>query len=267
MSVSSVFGDNLRVLAEQRGTQAAAARDLGFSKVQFQRYLRGTSIPKPYQLKQICDYFDVNARVLLEPLTDDLLAEMRVVREGLTHKIARNGMLEAAEFACGSSDYYAEASRLPDGFYGMTRQSMVYENKFVRLLFFVKTLQTAQVLRGYDQKQMYSEEALPPQREYRGIIYPQQDGFSVVCHRRPPASWVVHMYFNTFVSRFGNDAYLGFADVGRAELPGRVRFARIYVEHLKGGLPEARAFMEVKAFPDVEELPPHIRSVITQPAA
>lgn len=70
MTVSKIFGENLRKLCAQRGTIAGAARDLGINKVQFHRYLNGQSFPKPQVLSDICTYFDVDARILLQPLED-----------------------------------------------------------------------------------------------------------------------------------------------------------------------------------------------------
>ena len=41
---------------------------LDVNRVQMNRILNGESFPKPGLLKRICDYFSVDARILLQPL-------------------------------------------------------------------------------------------------------------------------------------------------------------------------------------------------------
>ena len=39
--------------------------------MQFNRYMSGYSFPKPNVLEKICNYFQVDARIILEELTDE----------------------------------------------------------------------------------------------------------------------------------------------------------------------------------------------------
>lgn len=115
-SVSRIFGDNLRVLCARRPSIASVARDLDINKVQFNRYLTGQSYPKPEVLKQICRYFEVDARILLEPLN------------------SANGVA-----SCDLSGYIARGGdRFPEGPYRVTHISARFPGQIVRSLRMVR---------------------------------------------------------------------------------------------------------------------------------
>lgn len=65
-----VFGKNLRELSGQAQSVAQLCRDLQINRTQFNRYLSGEAFPRPDVLSIICEFFDVDARILLEPLSD-----------------------------------------------------------------------------------------------------------------------------------------------------------------------------------------------------
>ncbi len=114
-SVSLIFGHNLRSLCAHRASIAAVARDLDINKVQFNRYLTGQSFPKPAVLERICDYFDVDARILLEPL-DRVAPHMASPRARV-----------------------AEQPAFPTGAYRVTQISARFPDKVMRALRMVKT--------------------------------------------------------------------------------------------------------------------------------
>ena len=64
----SMFGANLRSLAQKFPSISELSRQLGINRTQFNRYLAGESFPRPDVLARICDFFEVDARVLLEPV-------------------------------------------------------------------------------------------------------------------------------------------------------------------------------------------------------
>jgi transcriptional regulator with XRE-family HTH domain len=68
--ISLVFGQNLRELSKSYRSVSALCRDLGVNRTQFNRYLSGESLPRPEVLQQICAFFDVDARILLQPLDE-----------------------------------------------------------------------------------------------------------------------------------------------------------------------------------------------------
>lgn len=64
----AVFGANLRSLSASAPSIAGLCRELGINRTQFNRYLTGEAFPRPDVLHHICRFFDVDARILLEPL-------------------------------------------------------------------------------------------------------------------------------------------------------------------------------------------------------
>lgn len=69
--VNDIFGTNLRTLVDRRGGNVTATcREIGINRTQFNRYIGMESWPRPDVLKRICDFFDVDARVLLQPLAE-----------------------------------------------------------------------------------------------------------------------------------------------------------------------------------------------------
>ncbi|MFT7047387.1 MAG: transcriptional regulator with XRE-family HTH domain [Celeribacter sp.] len=76
----SVFGANLRELSKSAPSIAQLCRDLKINRTQYNRYLSGEAFPRPDVLHQICRFFKVDARILLEPLEN--LAQDLSEREG-----------------------------------------------------------------------------------------------------------------------------------------------------------------------------------------
>ena len=63
-----MFGANLCSLAKSYPSISELSRQLGINRTQFNRYLSGESFPRPDVLARICAFFDIDARVLLEPV-------------------------------------------------------------------------------------------------------------------------------------------------------------------------------------------------------
>lgn len=63
-----MFGANLRQLSASAKSISALCRELGINRTQYNRYLAGESFPRPDILHRICEHFDVDARILLEPV-------------------------------------------------------------------------------------------------------------------------------------------------------------------------------------------------------
>lgn len=76
-----VFGANLRELTANAQSVSQVCRELKINRTQFNRYLTGESFPRPDVLKQICDYFEVDARILLQPLEEIHVSEKHRVRQ------------------------------------------------------------------------------------------------------------------------------------------------------------------------------------------
>ena len=85
---------------------------IGINRTQFNRYLNGEAFPRPDVLYRICCHFDVDARVLLEPLG-------QVERQGKTDA----AVLSVARYFGALGSMALEASVLPDGAYRLFRLS------------------------------------------------------------------------------------------------------------------------------------------------
>ncbi|UWP93535.1 helix-turn-helix transcriptional regulator [Aliiroseovarius crassostreae] len=69
--IYQVFSRNLRELvARAPSSVTQICREIGVNRTQFNRYLAGQASPRPDILHKICVYFQVDARILLEPLAD-----------------------------------------------------------------------------------------------------------------------------------------------------------------------------------------------------
>lgn len=68
--IRNFFGANLRQLTERAGSVSETCRRLGINRTQFNRYLNGEAFPRPDVLARICTYFDVDANIMIRPLSE-----------------------------------------------------------------------------------------------------------------------------------------------------------------------------------------------------
>lgn len=68
--IRAIFGRNLRKLVEQKGTISSVSSELGINRTQLNRYLNSEAFPRPDTLTLICDFFNVDARILNEELPE-----------------------------------------------------------------------------------------------------------------------------------------------------------------------------------------------------
>ncbi|WP_424943205.1 helix-turn-helix domain-containing protein [Aliiroseovarius crassostreae] len=67
--IYGIFSENLKKLVQRKDVSVTRiCQELGVNRTQFNRYLAGQASPRPDILHRICIYFQVDARVLLEPL-------------------------------------------------------------------------------------------------------------------------------------------------------------------------------------------------------
>ncbi len=268
MSVLTVFGENLRILCGRRGDQAAAAAAVGLSRVQFQRYLRGEAFPKPFLLQRFCAHFDVDARVMMEPLTDELLRDMRQWRAG-KGSTPDNGFAEAARYAIGTQDYFKSSKELPDGHYTVWRKSMAQVGLVSRLVVAVKTLAHGRVAQGYDLASWaHGAEVLPKaggaQRRYRGIVLRQGVGYSVVFFHAGPSLTVTHVYLRPVPYGQGI-ALAGYVSMGRNEAPGMNRLSATVWQKIAPDWQSLRAACQASGVMAEDQVPDLIRKIILPP--
>lgn len=166
MAVSKVFSQNLALLCQNAGTITKISNDIGVSRIQMSRYLKGESHPKPADLKLICDYFNVDARIYVEPL-HEVSGQLRH-----TSPIFQN--LDGFSISNILND---PKSPVEDGVYTIFRRSMAYPKKFLLNVFTVKTFGQWSFIRGSDpadiQRSIVGTTSVRG-REFRGLIVPQE---------------------------------------------------------------------------------------------
>jgi len=64
------IAENLRLLCSYRPSISQVGRDLEVNRSQFNRYLAGTSLPRPALLRRICDYFGVEPYEMSMPAAE-----------------------------------------------------------------------------------------------------------------------------------------------------------------------------------------------------
>lgn len=267
MPVMSVFGMNLRQLCARRGAQADAARLLGMSRAQFQRFLRGEAFPRPDQLKALCGHFGVDARILTEPLTDRLLQNMRGGPAPVRHDGAE-GMAEAVAFACPTQRYFGVAPEFPDGLYLMWRLSMSQLDRVAATLVHVRTLAHSRVVRGFDLRSIYHGQSIgrnPASREYRGILHRQQVGFSVICYHADPVRVISDTFLQPVPTGKGGQMLIGFTVLGRGEQQGMIRMSRCVWQRVEPTWPAAMAAARRQGLMAPADVPPSVWTILSEP--
>ena len=68
--ISAVFSQNLKELMGAPPNVSALCRELSLNRTQFNRYLAAESFPRPDILQKICIHFGLDARILLQPLSE-----------------------------------------------------------------------------------------------------------------------------------------------------------------------------------------------------
>lgn len=135
----NMFGANLRQLSGAYPTVSALCRQLGINRTQFNRYLSGESFPRPDVLDRICRFFDVDARILLKPLSE--------IAPAASHPAAdvMDSFLAARQIDPLPAGFYHSADTDPEDF----------TNKKHRLLY-VRHVGATTLLRGYEPRKSAS---------------------------------------------------------------------------------------------------------------
>ncbi|WP_187431596.1 hypothetical protein ROLI_022680 [Roseobacter fucihabitans] len=216
----NMFGANLHRLCAKYPSISALSRDLGINRTQFNRYLNGESFPRPDVLARICDFFSVDARILLEPID-------QVARD---FSPASNEYLR--EFTGPMTQTIPEDS-LPSGFYQFTRRSFMKDDLYVRGIIQIKRQGEHTFLRGFEPKNamaMQGIPAAPKSREYRGFITAIEDGVVATVSRRNGMS--ISFNYLSRVTSFQNNFWAGFCARPVRENASTNRMARLVFELL-----------------------------------
>ncbi|MCQ0092748.1 helix-turn-helix domain-containing protein [Roseovarius sp. M141] len=217
----AIFGENLRSLSADYPSIAGLCRDLGINRTQFNRYLSGDSFPRPDVLHRICQFFDTDARILLERV--ELMGNASF--DLLSHP-AVAGFFGAAPIAVPTDLF-------PNGIYRFVRRSFIDEAQFVMGLVLIHREDGYTFLRGYEPREAMRSQGLstaPRDREFRGIVMRQEEGIMIIVTHRN--SMACSFNFLTPETSFQRNLWEGYVTRTVREKISGIRAARMVYEHL-----------------------------------
>lgn len=224
----NMFGANLRSLAAAYPSISDLSRQLGINRTQFNRYLSGESFPRPDVLARICSFFEVDARVLLEPVDT-----LRVTNDPISNSFLR-------EFV-GAGGQNLPEDTFPNGFYRFSRRSFVNLDTYVMGLIHVRRDGPNTFLKGYETTEAMEIQGLPTDpisREFRGLVMQQEDGIAIVAARHN--SMTCSFNYLSRVASFENNFWVGYVTRTVPESVRGLRATRLVYEYLgkafSGGL-------------------------------
>ena len=245
-----MFGENLRQLSRRYASISELSRQLGINRTQFNRYLSGESFPRPDVLARICAFFDVDARILLEPV-DGLSNKGKVLNGPVLRNFVGAGVNDVTE------------DLFPSGFYRFTRRSFTSDAVFLAGLVLVFRQGGFTYVRGFEAREAIRQQGLPmdaKSREFRGYVSRQEDGVAMVISRQ--RNMTCSFNYLARVPSFENNYWLGYATRTVREAPTTTRVTRMVYEHLgraiRNVLPAARSM----GFKSQDELMPFHRQLL-----
>ncbi|WP_255571914.1 helix-turn-helix transcriptional regulator [Celeribacter sp. PS-C1] len=161
----------MRQLSKRASSISQLCRDLDINRTQFNRYLNGEAFPRPDVLSKICQYFDVDARILLEPL--DCLTE-RASKEDAARVLS--------SFLFDVDALKVAPDAFPAGYYLHHRVSYFVPDQIsTTLLQFYYDDSANLRIRGYMPYASGARIGLPraaPARVFHGVVFRQLVGFA-----------------------------------------------------------------------------------------
>ncbi len=246
VKLRGVFGANLRKLADSYPSIAGLCRELGINRTQFNRYLSAESFPRPDVLHRICTFFDVDARILLEPV------------EGLKSNVQDIFHHPVVEEFLGLTGSSVPESDFPSGLYRFSRPSFVNEEQFVIGLLYIFRRDGQTFVRSFEAKQAMQQQGLEStikNREIRGIILKQEQGIALLAARRN--STTCSFSFLSRVASFQNNFWEGYAARTIAESLNGQRVVRMVCEHVSGNTAAIFSAARQAGLCAKEDLPPY----------
>lgn len=225
-SVNIIFGRNLRILCEERGTFADAARVLDVTRVQLNRYFKGESFPKPSQLARICHLFGVDARILLEPV-ETLRRKTSAPASAPTFR---------SSVVPGIERYTQVPVPLPAGIHLMHRRSFTLPGRFLTNLIQVRPSPLGVGVRGFDAPRLglRRRDAGPfAGRSFRGLVLATPDGFVINFYGtgEVPFLTTASVLSNGYFASTGH--FRGTYELYRPPLKGELRRVPLIIEVLR----------------------------------
>lgn len=246
----NMFGTNLRKLAQLYPSVSELSRQLGINRTQFNRYMSGESFPRPDVLDRICSFFDVDARILLEPV-DTIGSQGQILNSPFLTDFLGHGVRQLSE------------PFFPSGFYRFTRRSFISNGQFiVGLVQVFRGQDGITFVKGFEAREAMRFQGLsesPRSREFRGLVSAHEDGVAFMISRRRAMT-----YSFNYLARIGsmeNNFWLGY--VARTVRDGSgERVTRMVYEHLGREFGPALAAARSSGFAEEADLMPYHRHLL-----
>ncbi|MFT6674051.1 MAG: transcriptional regulator with XRE-family HTH domain [Sulfitobacter sp.] len=246
----NIFGTNLRILAQDYPSIAELSRQLGVNRTQLNRYLSGDSFPRPDILAKICDFFEIDARILLEPID--------AIRKSLARSSA--GILTdflGLQVADVSEDLF------PSGFYRFARRSFINPDDFVTGLLHITRSGTLTYLRGYETIAAMQTQDLPTSprtRVFGGQVFRQENGIAIFAARRN--AMTSSFNYLTRVGSFENNFWVGYVTRTVGEGAVGIRATRLVYDYLGSDFRRALHTRRAAGFCKIGDLSPFQRRLL-----
>ncbi len=240
----SMFGANLRQLSREYPSISELSRQLGINRTQFNRYLAGESFPRPDVLSRMCDFFGVDALVILEPV--DQIVQRDEIMSGPV----------LGDFL-GTSVQQVSEHLFPSGFYRFSRRSFLDPEQFVIGLVRVWREGQATYVRGLEARAAMLAQGLPltrEAREFKGLVMQQEEGIAALVSRLGGMT-VSFTYLNR-VTSFENNYWVGYVARTMREAPDAERVVRVVYEHLGKNFGSAKAAAKSAGYCTADKLLP-----------
>lgn len=216
----NMFGANLRVLSRKYASISDLSRRLGINRTQFNRYLSGESFPRPDVLDRICTFFNVDARILLEPVEQAKADTQLLNSPYLSDFLGKNAISVPEE-------------SFPSGFYRFSRRSFTDSSQFIVGLCQIHRNGGQTFVRGFEAKEAMRQQGLSTThsaREFRGFALRQEEGVALIISRRNAMTGSFN--YLSRVPSFENNFWLGYVTRTMRETLTATRVTRLVYEHL-----------------------------------
>ena len=240
----SMFGANLRSLARNYPSISELSRQLGINRTQFNRYLAGESFPRPDVLARICVFFEVDARVLLEPVSE------------IDNRKDIFSTEELADFL-GAGAYEVPEAVFPSGYFRFSRRSFLDPQQYVIGLARVIRKNGATLIKGLEARDAMLAQGLPTTREareWRGLIMRQDDEILSLISRK--GGRTASFNFLARAASMDNNYWVGYVARTMPEAPDTERVLRMVYEHLGTELGAAKSAARSAGYVSVTDLLP-----------
>ena len=169
--IRSVFRNNLAYLTQNEPSISGLSKKIGITRTLLARFLSGESTPRPEALAAICDYFNVDARIMLEPIQDKERDRFRAWKSKVADMLFLPNHVPASDRS------------LPNGFYIEWRPSFVRADEVTGNIYWVHGEGSNKLIsgKGFNQRPQFDFlEILSIKTRWNAVAIRQNYGFCVI---------------------------------------------------------------------------------------